>query len=228
MDAKKDLTEIAALIGEPARISMLWTLIGGDARPASELARAAGVSAQNASAHLARLAKAGLLVVEAKGRHRMYKIAGPETAHAVEALAALAAFRRNLKKLPPGESSELKFARTCYDHLAGRAAVEICEAMKSRGYLIASGEDFQVTDEGEKWFSDFGLDVREIRQWRRMFARQCQDWSEQRPHLAGALGAAVLEQMVRREWIKRVRSTRVILVTAKGKKEVSKRLGVML
>ena len=220
MDVKQDLAEIAALIGEPTRVVMLWSLLGGQARPASELAFYANVSAQNASAHLARLVEAGLLVVEAEGRHRYYRLANAEVAHAIEALAALAPSARETARLPRGQTPDLKYARACYDHLAGIVAVKICAALKDRGCLTPAGADFELTGKGEKLFHDLGIEIRELRQQRRAFARQCQDWSERRPHLAGALGAALLEQMFRRGWIARVRSSRIIRVTAKGREEI--------
>jgi DNA-binding transcriptional ArsR family regulator len=220
MDVKKDLAEVAALIGEPTRVVMLWSLLGGQARPASELAFYANVSAQNASAHLARLVEAGMLAVEAHGRHRYYRLAGAEVAHAIEALAILAPSAKEAPGSPPRQTSDLKYARTCYDHLAGRVAVEICAALKNKGYLAPVDADFEITSKGEKLFHDFGIEIDELRQQRRAFARQCQDWSERRPHIAGALGAALLERMFQRGWIARVRSSRIVRVTGKGREEV--------
>src|SRR5215813_2642901 len=228
MDVKKDLAEIAALIGEPTRIVMLWSLLGGQARPASELAFYANVSAQNASAHLARLVEAGMLAVEARGRNRYYRLAGAEVAHAVEALAALAQFPGEAPGLAPRQTPDLKYARTCYDHLAGRVAVEICAALKDKGYLLPVGVDFEVTSKGEKLFHDLGMEIRELKQERRAFARQCPDWSERRPHIGGALGAALLEQMFRRGWIAQVRSSRIVRVTIRGKEDIYKLLRLTL
>ncbi len=224
----KDLAEIAALIGEPARVVMLWSLLGGQARPASELAFYANVSAQNASAHLARLVEAGLLTVEARGRHRYYRLSGADVAHAVEALAALAPTAKEMADLPPRQTPDLKYARTCYDHLAGKVAVEICAALKDKGYLAPVDADFEITGKGEKLFRDFGIEVDELRKQRRALARQCQDWSERRPHLAGALGAALLELMFQRGWIARVRSSRIVRITAEGREDVYKLLKLTL
>lgn len=228
MNVKQDLAEIAAMIGEPTRVVILWSLLGGQARPASELAFYANVSAQNASAHLARLVEAGMLLVEAHGRHRYYRLAGAEVAHAIEALAALAPTAREMAALPPRQAPDLKYARTCYDHLAGKAAVEICAALKEHGYLKSAGGDFEITSKGEKLFRDLGIEIGELRQQRRAFARQCRDWSERRPHLAGALGAALLDRMFQRGWIARVRSSRIVRVTAKGKEDVYKLLKLTL
>src|SRR5215471_14698959 len=171
--AIKDLAEIAALIGEPTRVVMLWSLLGGQARPASELAFYANVSAQNASAHLTRLVEAGLLAVEAQGRHRYYRLAGADIAHAIEALAALVPSARETAGLPQRQTPDLKYARTCYDHLAGRVAVEICAALKDKGCLNPVDADFEITDKGEKLFHDLGIEIDELRQQRRALARQC-------------------------------------------------------
>jgi DNA-binding transcriptional ArsR family regulator len=221
MNVKHDLAEIAALIGEPTRVTMLWSLMGGQARPASELAFHANVSAQNASSHLARL-------VEARGRHRYYRLAGADVAHAIEALAALVPPAKETAGLPPGQTPDLTYARTCYDHLAGKAAVEICAALKDSGCLKPADADFEVTSKGEKMFRDLGMDVGELRQQRRAFARQCQDWSERRPHIAGALGAAMLDLMFQHGWIARVRSSRIVRVTARGREDVYKLLKLTL
>jgi len=228
MDVKQDLLEIAALIGEPTRVVMLWSLVGGEARPASELAFYANVSAQNASAHLARLVDAGWLTVESRGRNRFYRLAGAEVAHAIEALAALAPSAKEMASLAPRQTPDLKYARTCYDHLAGRVAVEICAALNNKGYLAPAGDDFEITGKGEKLFRGLGIDIGELRRQRRAFARQCPDWSERRPHLAGALGAALLEGMFQRGWIARVRSSRVVRVTAIGREDVYKLLKLTL
>ncbi len=228
MNVKQDLAEIAALIGEPTRVVMLWSLLGGQARPASELAFYANVSAQNASAHLARLVEAGMLAVESRGRHRFYRLSGAEVAHAVEALAALSPSAREMASSAPRHAPDLKYARTCYDHLAGRVAVEICAAFKDQGYISTSGADFDVTSAGEKLFHDLGMEIIELKQERRAFARQCLDWSERQPHIAGALGAALLERMFQRGWIARVRSSRIVRVTGKGKEDIYKLLRLTL
>ncbi len=190
--APRGLQEQRRLIGAPVRTMMLWHLSGGQARPAGELAFYANISAQNASAHLARLVEAGLLTVEARGRHRYFRIASPEVAHVIEALAALTPTSNEmsankLAQLPRGQTPDLKYARTCDDHLAGRTAVEICAALKNNRYLVASsqggegsegGEGFEVTPEGEMWFRKLGIEISNLRGQRRAFARQCLDWSE--------------------------------------------------
>jgi hypothetical protein len=165
-----------------------------------------------------------MLAVEARGRHRYYRLAGADVAHAIEALAALSASAKEMTNLPPRQTPDLKYARTCYDHLAGRVAVEICAALKDKGCIAPAGADFEITSKGEKLFHDLGIEIGELRQQRRSLARPCQDWSERRPHIAGALGAAMLERMFQRGWIARVRSSRIVRVTAKGKDDVYKLL----
>src|SRR5262249_60880905 len=143
---------------------MRGSVLGGQASPASELAFYANVSGQNAGGHLARLVGAGMLTVEARGRHRYSRLAGAEVAHAIEALAALAPSAREMADLAPRQTPDLKYARTCYDHLAGRVAVEICAALKDKGYLSPAGADFEVTSKGEKLFHDLGMEISELKQ----------------------------------------------------------------
>jgi DNA-binding transcriptional ArsR family regulator len=217
MHVTDDLTKVAMLIGEPARVVMLWSLLDGQSRPASELAFCANISAQNASAHLARLVEAGILSVSSQGRHRYYRIATPEAAHVIEAMVALAPSAKNAERLPKGQTPDLRYARTCYDHLAGRVAVELCQTLEKQQLLTGKDQIFTVTGKGERWFCQIGIEIEELRYLRRPLARQCLDWSERKPHLAGALGAALLDQMFRRGWIARVRATRVVRITTEGR-----------
>ncbi|HKX32556.1 MAG TPA: helix-turn-helix transcriptional regulator [Blastocatellia bacterium] len=228
MDVIEDLAQVAQLIGEPVRAVMLWSLLDGQSRPAGELAFCANVSAQNASAHLARLVEAGLLTVTPQGRHRYYRIATPEVAHAIEAMVALAPSAGSAARLPKGQTPDLRYARTCYDHLAGRVAVELCQALE-RQQLLADGERaFTVSRAGARWFRQIGIEIDDLQRLRRPLARPCLDWSERRPHLAGALGAALLDQMFRRGWIARVRATRLIRITSEGRIELQRLLKLNL
>lgn len=220
MDDAPHLPRIAALIGDTARARMLWALIDGSTRPAGELAFAANVSAQSASAHLAKLVDGGLLQAQAHGRHRYFRIAGAEVAGAVEALAALGAAtppRRAPARLP-GRDTPAGFlrARTCYGHLAGEMAVGLVEAMVKARWLIAEQTDFRVTCLGEEKLGALGVDVGEARRQRRAFARACVDLTQRRPHLGGALGDALLELCVARGWVQRQRRSRVVSITPRG------------
>jgi len=228
MNVTDDLAKVAMLIGEPARAVMLWNLLDGESRPASELAFCANISAQNASAHLARLVEAGLLTVRPRGRHRYYRIATPEVAHAIEAVAALAPSAKYADRLPRGQTPDLRYARTCYDHLAGRVAVELRQALERQQILISADRTFNVTGKGERWFSQIGIDIDDLRGLRRPLARQCLDWSERQPHLAGALGSALLDQMFRRGWIARVRATRLVRITMEGRTSLQTLLNLTL
>jgi DNA-binding transcriptional ArsR family regulator len=192
-----DLAGVAALLADPARAAMLDRLLAGRALSAGELARGAGVTAPTASAHLRRLLDGGLVAVEAQGRHRYYRLAGPPVAEAVEALARLARPLpvRSLRQSQRAEA--LRFARTCYDHLAGVVGVAAAAALERDGALRpAGGRDYELTAAGERLLGGLGVDVAAVARRRRAFARRCLDWTERAPHLSGALGAALLERQL--------------------------------
>jgi DNA-binding transcriptional ArsR family regulator len=221
-----DISVPAALMGERARAALVVALTEVDALAASELARLAGVSNATASVHLAKLLEAGLLAVEPEGRHRYYRLASPEVARAVEALAVLAPSPpvRSLREATVGEA--IRAARTCYDHLAGRLGVALTEALL-RGRLIrAANGTFELTSKGPRAFTDLGIDLTELERSRRALMRSCMDWSERRSHLAGALGAALTERMLRLRWIRRLPTSRAVRLTHKGETELRKRFAV--
>jgi DNA-binding transcriptional ArsR family regulator len=220
MNEEPDIPRIANLLADPARARILWTLIDGTTRPAGELAYAANVSAQSASAHLAKLVEGGLLQAEAQGRHRYFRIASAEVAAVIEGMASLsAAARPRVPRSPlPSPSVPVQFlhARTCYGHLAGEMAVKVLEAMVKARWLTAEGRDFAVTSLGEKKLAALDVDIAAARHPRRVFARACVDLTQRRPHLGGALGDALLELYVARGWIQRQRRSRVVSITPKG------------
>src|SRR5690242_9217448 len=184
----------AALIGDPARAAMLNALLDGSARPAGALASLAGLSAQAASNHLARLVEGGLLAVEREGRHRYYRLAGARVAAALEALAGLAPPVPPLREPRSRLARELRLARSCYDHLAGRLGVAVTRALEERGVLADTTDApveaklYAVTKDGTRWLAELGIEVGAIRPTRRGLARRCLDWTERRHHLAGPLG----------------------------------------
>ncbi len=229
MDDDTEIPRIATLLADPARARMLKTLIDGTTRPAGELAYAANVSAQSASAHLAKLVGGGLLASEAQGRHRYYRIASAEVADAIESLASLGvALRPRTPRSPlPSKAVPIQFlhARTCYDHLAGEKAVRVCEAMLEARWLAAEGRDFSVTRLGEKKLAALGVDLAAARESRRVFARACVDLTQRRPHIGGALGAALLEVYVAGGWILRARRSRVVTITPKGEEAFRRMFG---
>lgn len=228
MDDYPDVASIARLIGHPARAVMLVSLLDGSARPASELAHRAGVSPATASAHLAKLVAAGILQVVPLGRHRYYRIRGPEVAGALEALAILAPPARPQSLSGHGRLAALREARTCYDHLAGRLGVAIADAILQKRWLERQGAELALTDLGARGFGSLGIDVAALARRRRPLVRACLDWSERRPHLAGSLGAALADLAFARGWVERVGSTRAVRVTPVGRAELKRLLGLDL
>jgi hypothetical protein len=205
---------------------MLTCLLDGRALAAGELARAANVSPQSASMHLSQLLEGGLVKVAQDGRHRYYQIGSPEVAHAVEALGVIASPR---KQKPLGEEDPICYARTCYDHLAGAMAVSLAESLQQRRYLVAcvdSDPEFNVTASGAEFFKRWRIDVNDLRSKKRSFARRCLDWTERRDHLAGALGAAICQRFLELRWIARDRNSRVVRVTASGRRQLDELIHV--
>jgi DNA-binding transcriptional ArsR family regulator len=226
------LAATANLLGEPARAAMLLHLLSGRALPAGELALVANISPQTASGHLAKLVEGSLLDVERQGRHRYYRVAGTEVANAVEALLTLTAAARPLstRRAALPTAGTLAHSRTCYAHLAGWLGVQIADALQSRSLLLpASGKAFAVTDNGRAWFKGLGIDVRTCGDRATpKLAKQCLDWTERRPHLAGSLGIAMYERFVALKWIACLAETRAVRVTFAGKQELWKHLGIPL
>jgi DNA-binding transcriptional ArsR family regulator len=211
-----NIFRIAALIGDPARGNMLTRLMNGQALTAGELAREAGVSPATASGHLAQLLDGGLLHVEKQGRHRYYRLAGAEIATAIEALMDVAEHAGEQRVRPGPRDAEMRQARICYDHLAGERGVELFSRLTA-GKLITLGDDeVAITARGERCFEAFGIDIGALKAARRPACRICLDWSERRPHLAGGLGAAVLDRLFDLRWAYRVAGTRIIRFTPLG------------
>lgn len=210
------IAEVANLIGDAARANMLSALMGGQALTAGELARHAGVTAQTTSGHLGKLAEAQLISVEKQGRHRYYRLASPDVAHAIHALMAVAASGPK-RHHPIGPKDEaLRLARTCYDHMAGRLAIALSDALVSKNYVVLADGAGLITDEGQRFFCDFGIDLTEVTRSKRPLCRTCLDWSERRPHLAGRLGAALLDRTLALGWIKQTEQSRALRIARAG------------
>ena len=228
MDVEDKFVSIAALICEPTRAKILWNLLDGRAYTASELSIAADITPTAASNHLGKLLAAEMVKVEIQGRHRYYSLSTPEVAYAVEGLSNLA---NNTSSIPVSKGPEkngITFCRTCYDHLAGFVAVKIVETLEEKGYLKKSKNIYLVPAKGWEWFLFFNIKKESLNNARRPLTRQCLDWSERRPHLAGQLGAEFLNKMLERKWFKKVQFSRELVVTAKGRQEVYDLLGVAL
>jgi DNA-binding transcriptional ArsR family regulator len=227
MNATYPVAAVADLIGEPARAAMLIALADGRALPAGELARAAGVSAPSASGHLLKLVLGGLLSVRNEGRHRYYRMSGPDVGHAIEALGAISTHPRRPDARRPRETAGLAEIRMCYDHLAGRVAVDLASKLEAAGVIRVRGErDYELGPSGRAWFEGLGVDTDALRGARRAFARRCLDWTERRPHLAGALGAALSARLVALRWIAPLPETRAVRITHRGARELEGRLGI--
>jgi DNA-binding transcriptional ArsR family regulator len=208
---------VAALMGDPARANILAALMDGRAMTAKELSLVAGVSPPTTSGHLAKLVDGKLLNVIAQGRYRYYRLADSLVVCAIEGIMALSGMEEPRRRRPISPGSEaLRAARICYDHLAGRLGVSLMDRLLGDGYIQPTDADFRVTKRGDSFFRDMGIDVASVIRQRRGFARPCLDWSERRPHLAGALGAALARQCFELGWIERFREGRAIAVTVSG------------
>lgn len=229
MRVESNIAPIAALFGEPSRAAVLTVLLDGRALPAGELARVAGINPTAASGHLSKLVNGGLLAVEVQGRHRYYRLANPAVATVIEDLAQLSEkpVIFDLPKLSPAARA-LRQARVCYDHLAGQLAVAIAAAVESRGWLVrGEGKRYEIgNEEGRQWFADQGVNFQTIKPGRHGLARQCLDWTERRPHLAGPIGAHLLARWCERGWLKRGEGqSRLVEVTALGWRKLRQELG---
>ena len=226
MFSKYPVSEVAALLSDPARVAMLTALLGGESRPAGELARIARLSPQAASAHLAKLTAAQMLVMVRLGRHHYYRIAKPEVGLALEALAAVSPAMNRTGIPETDEARALRSARTCFDHLAGRAAVSIADSLVRKGFLIRGATDFQLTTSGENFLQSLDLDTSLLRARRRTFAKACLDWTERKHHIAGALGAGLLNAFCDKKWVNTQRGTRAVRITSSGRRELGRLLDV--
>ena len=237
-------SKIAAAIGEPARARMLYCLMDGHARTATELAVVAGVTPSTASVHLSRLKSQRLVTLFSQGKHRYYSLEGPNVARALEALHVIAG--GPLKKFVPNTPSRLLAARTCYDHIAGTLGVQLHDRLKSLGWLSETSKaktsahrssknearnrnevrNYDLTPHGTRSLAALGIDVEAARSQRRRFACACLDWSERRPHLAGAIAAALLHLALKRRWLEQDLDSRALSVTSLGRRELHSRLGL--
>jgi DNA-binding transcriptional ArsR family regulator len=211
-------------IGEPARTRILLSLLDGHARTSTELAVLAEVSPSTASAHLNRLRECKLIRVAAQGRHRYYSLRGTDVARVLESLSVLAG--STTKRFVPSTPEALRAARTCYDHMAGSVAVKLHDYFLEEGWLISEPNGYDVSHAGTKTVSQLGIDIAGLRRLRRRFAYGCLDWSVRRPHIAGALGAALLQHAIAKKWVVRDLNSRTLSLTKFGEKDIFRTFGL--
>jgi DNA-binding transcriptional ArsR family regulator len=229
-DADIVVSGIAAAIGEPARVRILYCLMDGQARTSTELSVVAQVSPSTTSVHLERLKAVNLVNVQVQGKHHFYSLAGPDVARAFEGLSVLAGGSRD--KFIPSTPNRMRAARTCYDHMAGTVGVLLHDRFKALRWLStapkSSDNGYDVTVDGTRALENLGIQIEAIRALRRKFACPCLDWSERRPHLGGALGAALLKVALKRKWMVQDLDSRVLSVTSLGRREMLTRFGLQV
>jgi DNA-binding transcriptional ArsR family regulator len=223
------MAEIGALIGDPARANMLAALADGRALTASELSYIARVTPQTTSGHLGKLAAANLLVLTRQGRHRYYRLASPLVAQMLESVMAVAAIQLPpRRRLPSRIDDEMRVARTCYDHLAGRLGVGLADALAARGQILLTEDGGEVTAAGMGFLAGFGVEPALFKGSRRPFCRACLDWSERRWHVAGAVGAALCRRCLELGWIERRSDSRAVAITVAGRRGFTEAFGLSL
>lgn len=225
------ISRLASAIGEPSRARILCCLLDGHARTSTELAMIAEISPSTASVHLSRLKNEHLVNLLVQGKHRYYSIEGAHVARALEALMVLAGSPRS--RFVPTTPGPLRRARTCYDHMAGAIAVSLLQGFTQSGWILPcttveskTTDALDLTPAGTRGLESLGIDLAATRCLRRRFAYACLDWSERKPHIGGALGAALLQMALRRRWVEHEFDSRVLHVTRFGQRELAARFGI--
>jgi len=220
------IAEVAALVGDPARATMVSALLDGRALTASALALAARVTPQTASTHLGKLTGAGLLSVVRNGRHRHFRLASPTVACMIEGIVAVALEKRPRYRPLSREARALSAARICYDHLAGRLSVDLTDSFAAREYVVLDDGVAEVTTAGTRFFTRFGVELPTPRSTRRRFCRLCLDWTERRPHIAGAIGSGITRRCFDLGWMERVERSHAVVVTPLGRRGLRATFGI--
>ena len=213
-----EIARIASLIGDPARANMLTAMVGGQALTTSELSGVAGISLPTASGHLAKLEGAKLVAVERQGRHRYYRLADGDVAHLLETLMGVATRAGSMRVRTGPKEPKLRRSRVCYDHLAGELGVQIYDSFRERDFIAPENDAVLLTEAGEIFCRDFGIDLEILRKKRRPLCRACLDWSVRRHHLAGGLGAALLQRFYHLGWARREKDSRIVVFTKEGER----------
>jgi DNA-binding transcriptional ArsR family regulator len=220
------IAELAALVGDPARATIVLALLDGRALTASQLAIAARITPQTASSHLAKLTKAGLLSVARNGRHRHFRLASPTVVGMIEGIVAVALEKRPRYRPLSGEARALSAARICYDHLAGRLSVDLIDSFVAREYVVLDDGAAEITTAGHRFFTEFGIELPTRRATRRHLCRLCLDWTERRPHIAGAVGAAITKRCFDLGWMERMNGSHAVIVTPRGRRGFQETFGI--
>jgi DNA-binding transcriptional ArsR family regulator len=220
------IAEIAALVGDPARATMISALLDGRPLTASELALAAHITPQTASTHLAKLTEAGVLSVVRQGRHRHFRLASPTVADMIDGIVAVALQTRPRYRPLSRHARALSAARMCYDHLAGRLSVDLTDAFVARDYVVLDDEAAEITTAGARFFIGFGVQLPTPRSTRRRFCRLCLDWTERRPHIAGALGVAITQRYFDLGWLERLKRGHAVTITPLGRRGFQETFGI--
>lgn len=222
----EDLVKITALLADESRLKLLWLLLDSRAFTTTELAVAADISVQNASNHLKKLERAGLLVQIKQGRHSYFALRNPQVATIIESLPNLLPHQTFNVTIGNPHHGDYRKCRTCYDHLAGDLAVKITAALLSAKYFEGREENFIITAAGEDFFNNLGIDVAELKKQKRPLLKPCLDWTERRFHFAGSIGAAFCQKLLENNWLRRRKDSRACTVTATGRAEIYKLLGI--
>ncbi len=228
MKSGPDIAMVAALVGDPARANMLTALLSGKALTASELAQEAGVTPQTASSHLAKLEAGGLIEPEKQGRHRYYRLADPDIADVLEGLAGLAARTGHMRVRTGPKEPALRRARVCYDHLAGDLGVQMLDSMTKQKLVRHRKLEITLTTEGTRFLEkQLQISPEMLAHPRRPICKACLDWSERRHHLAGTLGAALMQRFTELKWAARdtAPGSRVVNFTRNGEKHFTRLFG---
>src|SRR5512144_2406456 len=220
------IAEIAALVGDPARATMVAALVDGRDLTASEIASAARITPQTASTHLAKLTAAGVLSVVRKGRHRYFRLASPTVANMIDGIVAVALEKRPRYRPLSRQARALSAARMCYDHLAGRLSVDLTDCFVVHEYIVLDAEVAEITTAGTRFLTEFGIELPALRSTGRHFCRLCLDWTERRPHIAGPVGVAITKRCFDLGWIERMKRSQAVIVTPLGRRGFQKTFGI--
>ena len=220
------IAEVASLIGDPARANMVSALMDGRALTASELAYCAHITPQTASGHLAKLVDGGILLPAKQGRHRYFRLASPMVGQMLEGIMSVAQAGPSRYQPHWRGGEDLRYARLCYDHLAGELAVRMTQVLTDRAHVLLGDDAGEVTADGEAFLGRLGVDVSSLKKARRVFCRPCLDWSMRKPHIGGAVGAAIARRLLDAGWLRHARKSRVLHITPEGGRQLHEWFGI--